>query len=460
MSVPFGRKLKTFRQRIEFSDDEGNLGLETFAKEIAALMGTENYPSKSTVHNWEKGSAEIAASERKLLLNIIRVLKDYKRILNAEEANDVLFSGGYAALGSDEINSIFGTVSLRLNTQSDLREFQVFLVLPLPIGIIERKDEVVELKARLTTISSSIYAQVITAIRGWPGAGKTTIASILAHDPEILHAFPNGVLWISLDKEPDIFDKLMTWARALGLRNESDASKNIDGLQAQINALLHDKRVLLIIDDVLHVKDATYFRVGGKGCATLVTTRSTEIAEALVPTPSNAYKLDGVTEKEALDLLEYLAPGLTNSYHEECLELIESLEYLPLAVQVAGRLLNREMQYVWGINDLLAELKEGTKLLAEHSEVADATSPTIAALLRKSTDCLDEQTRRYFRTLGTFAHKPAVFDLEDIEEYWGVSDPIPFVKKLVNQGLLEPIQGEYFQIHALLDAHARSIYEA
>src|SRR5258708_19572375 len=158
------------------------------------------------------------------------------------------------------------------------------------------KDEVVELKGRLTTVSSSIYAQVIAAIGGWQGAGKYTIAFILGHDPEILHAFPNGVLWISLDKEPDIFDKLMTWARALGLRNESDASKNIDGLQAQINALLHDKRVLLIIDDVWHVKDAKYFRVGGKGCATLVTTRSTEIAEVLVPTPSNAYKLGGFTD--------------------------------------------------------------------------------------------------------------------------------------------------------------------
>jgi hypothetical protein len=67
---------------------------------------------------------------------------------------------------------------------------------PLPSLVIGREDDLRNLKARLGLTGESSL-QVLTAIRGWPGIGKTTIAAVLAHDPEIAAAFPDGVLWRS-----------------------------------------------------------------------------------------------------------------------------------------------------------------------------------------------------------------------------------------------------------------------
>src|SRR5262249_27237613 len=39
-----------------------------------------------------------------------------------------------------------------------------------------------------------VPVQVLTAVHGWPGVGKTTMAAILAQDAEVASAFPHGVL--------------------------------------------------------------------------------------------------------------------------------------------------------------------------------------------------------------------------------------------------------------------------
>ena len=85
------------------------------------------------------------------------------------------------------------------------------------------------------------------------------------------------------------------------------------------------------------------------------------------------------------------------------------------------------------------------------------TSPTVAALLKRSTDLLDADTRRRFAYLGLFVPKPATFDLEAMAVAWDVTDPKPIARVLVNRGLLEPVSGGRFQMHALLVLHARSL---
>jgi hypothetical protein len=140
------------------------------------------------------------------------------------------------------------------------------------------------------------------------------------------------------------------------------------------------------------------------------------------------------------------------------------LEGLPLAIQVAGRLLQSEEKLGWGVVDLLADLREGTRLLNEPApsdmlRVYQGTTPTISALLRRSTDTLHPPTRERFALLGLFVPKPATFDLGAIHAIWGGDDPRPATRELVNRGLLEPVGGGRFQMHALLVAHARSMLE-
>ncbi|MCP4661234.1 MAG: hypothetical protein GY856_38005, partial [bacterium] len=64
-----------------------------------------------------------------------------------------------------------------------------------------------------------------------------------------------------------------------------------------------------------------------------------------------------------------------------------------------------------------------------------------------------------FAYLGVLAPKPATFALEAMQAIWHVDDPKPTVRRLVRRGLLEPVGGGRFRMHALLVAHARSLLE-
>ncbi len=330
---------------------------------------------------------------------------------------------------------------------------------PLSPLIIGRENELSDLKTKLKVASASV--QILTAVRGWPGVGKTTIASALAHDRDLAADFPDGVLWVSLGQTPNLLSELAAWGRALGTDDLLKA-KNVEEASAQLAALLRNKRMLLIVDDVWEPEHAMPFKVGGRGCAMLITTRVNSVAQALAPTANDLYKLKELSDDKALELLQKLAPTVVAQYPQPSRELVRELEGLPLALQVAGHLLNVEASYGFSVINLLNELREGAKLLAakapaDRADLANETTPTVAALLQKSTDRLDSHTRDCFAYLGAFAPKPATFDLAAMKAVWQVDDPKPIVSRLVDRGLLESIfEIKRYQMHALLVMHAKS----
>jgi nucleoside phosphorylase len=331
---------------------------------------------------------------------------------------------------------------------------------PSPKLLIGREDDLRELKQRLDT-GAAANVQVLTAMRGWPGVGKTTLASALAHDPDLRAQFPDGVLWAALGPNPSVYAELVAWCQALGLPQLGPA-RSVEELSAQLAAVLRDKRALLIVDDVWDVRDVEPFRVGGRGCAMLITTRLSEIARDIAPTAEQVYVLGVLKPEQALDLLRQLAPTVVAEHPQTCRELVADLEGLPLAIQVAGRLLHAERSSGFSVVALLRDIREGARLIeekapADRSEVARDTWPTVGALLEKSTDLLDDHLFGCFATLGVFAPKPATFDAPALEHMWEVDDPRGEIRALVDYGLLEPLDDGRYWLHALLVAHARSL---
>jgi hypothetical protein len=303
-------------------------------------------------------------------------------------------------------------------------------------------------------------------MKGWPGVGKTTIASALAYDPDLAKVFPDGVLWTSLGKEPTVISNMAAWGRALGT-DEILKAKSIEEAQSMLAGLLRNKHMLFIIDDVWKAEDAIPFKVGGAGCATLITTRLDGVAGKLAPTADDVYRLKVLKDEDALELLRRLAPSVVKQHPKECMMLVQELEGLPLALQVAGRMLNEEANSGFGVTELIEDLRDGAKLLgakapADRVDLVTETTPTIAALLYKSLDRLDENTKNCYAYLGVFAPKPATFDAKAMKYMWQVDDPRPVIRTLVDRGLLEYMQElERYQMHALLVMLAKTllIYE-
>lgn len=337
---------------------------------------------------------------------------------------------------------------------------------PLAALMIGRDRDLELLCRRLqrATASERSPTQVLTAMRGWPGVGKTTLAKAIAHSPEMSAAFPDGVLWASLGPGPAVLAELLTWGRML--RDEQvGTARGIAEASSRLAGLLRERRMLLVVDDVWDPSHALPFLVGGRACATLVTTRLPAVAAALAPSPDDSYWLDVLSEPESLDLLATLAPGVVDAHPGDCRELAAALEGLPLALQVAGRLLRAEQRHGWGVAELLAELRaDATKLLNAPGppDMAHpgAVSPTVAALLRKSTDHLDPLTRQRFTRLAPFAPRPASFELEDLAGMWHVQEAEArrTVDVLVDRGLLEPSGDGEYQIHQVLVQHAKALY--
>lgn len=341
-----------------------------------------------------------------------------------------------------------------------------FNVPPLPPLIVGREEALSDLKTQLNIYPdrSSSIVQKFLVVRGWPGIGKTTIAAMLAYEQEISNVFSDGVLWVSLGQKPSILAKLATWARLLGVEDIFYAH-TLEEASNELRSLLHDKRFLLIIDDVWEPEHAVPFCVGGQECATLITTRENRVARAIAPTAAQIYKLPGLTDQKALELLEILAPTVVGKYPEESKTLVHELEGLPLAIQVAGHLLNAEASYGFDVTTLLADLHEQTKLLGakapvDRTDLVNETIPTVAALLQKSTDRLDKTTRDCFAYLGAFASKPATFDLDAMKSVWNMENPKLIIRALLDRGLLEHIpRTNRYQMHALLVAQAKSLLE-
>ncbi len=335
---------------------------------------------------------------------------------------------------------------------------------PLPGLVVGREDDLRALKTRLGIGGQGGQApavQVLTAIRGWPGIGKTTVAAVLAHDRDIMDAFPDGVLWTSLGPDPSLFSALATWSRALGA--DDLRAQSLEEASAHLAALLRAKRMLLVVDDVWQPEHARPFAVGGRGCATLITTRSNRVARALAPTDDDIYHLTVLTEEQGLELLKKLAPRVVADHRDECRALVVALDGLPLALQVAGHMLAVEAGYGFGVAELLAELREGAKLLeaqapADRADLANESTPTVAALLQHSTTCLDPAARAGFACLAVFR---STFDLAAMQAVCQADDARPLARALVDRGLLEVVssEGGRYQVHALLVMHAGALLE-
>lgn len=336
----------------------------------------------------------------------------------------------------------------------------------LPALVVGRDKALRDIKARIGIpgiAGPPRRTQVITAVRGWPGVGKTTLVSAIAHDPEVVQAFPDGVLWAALPDSDRVAVELAGWARALEIGGWSPAS-SVAELSSRLRAALRDKRMLLLLDDVWELRDAEPFLVGGRGCARLVTTRVSAVAAALAPTPADVYRLDILDDDSGVELLERLAPSVVTQHRVAALELVREVEGLPLALQVAGHQLHAQASMGFGVEQLLDELRQGAKLLesdapADRIDVINQTTPTVAALLSQSTNRLSIEDRERFALLGAFAPKPATFSVDALVDVWETTDPVPTVRTLVQRGLLEPIGGRRFQMHALLALHARCLLE-
>lgn len=304
------------------------------------------------------------------------------------------------------------------------------------------------------------------ALHGLPGAGKTAVAAAVAED--LRPSFPGGVLWASLGESPDPLRVLTSWGRAVGAEDLADYD-NVAAASARMRAVLRERQVLVVLDDVWETAHVCPLDVAGPQGATLATTRFRSVALE-VAGPGHIRDLGALDPDDAVSLLEELAPSLGDRERGAMRRLAEGLGRLPVLLRVAGRLLEERARLGLPAADMIGGMARGEGVmeaevppdLAAAAGEAGADAPTVAALFARSTDALNEVDRARFARLAAFAPGPASFDLAVAGAVWGAGnneEAAAAIAALARRDLVEPDGAGRFSLHPFVRLHARALLE-
>ncbi|MBX3002190.1 MAG: tetratricopeptide repeat protein [Caldilineaceae bacterium] len=347
---------------------------------------------------------------------------------------------------------------------------------PAPPRLFGRTAFLNELVADLCQPDAPRRPLALTALQGLPGIGKTALALAIAHHPQIKQTFPDGQFWISLGPQPDLMIESGLIIEELGGSMESAIT--LRDRADLLKALLRGKQLLLLVDDVWQVDDARIFL---DACApptrVLITTRHAQIAMDLHAAIREVWVL---LEQPSLAVLAVAGPGARAAVDADtdgARRLAEEVGHLPLALEVAGRYLNRLAEHT-GAAQAIATLRqelndEAARVLrlraAQRRPGLDDAQPSLEAVLGLSyTHHLgDDATRRAFRTLAVFGAQPLTFDLPALSAVWGGvnadSSPAQINEwriALADAGLLQNIAEDSparYRVHQIVAAYAMTL---
>jgi WD40 repeat protein len=252
---------------------------------------------------------------------------------------------------------------------------------PLPRIYLPRLEALARLRdAVITDEPGSGIA--LTALNGMGGIGKTVLAQALCQEEAVQQAFPDGIVWTTIGKEPaySLIERMQEVRRALG-----DAPPAIESELHCINryrTILREKAALVVVDDVWRSQDIAPFLAESPRSRLLFTTRDEAIANA---TGARRHPADLLTEEQARGLLAEWTQNTPDTLPHAADGLVKECGRLPLALSMVGAMLSGKPLPNW--SRVLARLQQADlgKIRAQfplypHADMLRAIQVSVDAL--------------------------------------------------------------------------------
>ncbi|WP_018685693.1 ATP-binding protein [Actinokineospora enzanensis] len=319
-----------------------------------------------------------------------------------------------------------------------------------PAGFVDREEALRVLDECL----SPAAPMGVAAIIGAPGAGKTALALFWAHACRA--RFPGGDLYIDMrgyGPNTPLTDEqaLDVFLRALGVAPEA-LPRQVDEKAALYRSALAERRLLVVIDNAVSVRQVRRLLPGASGCLALVTSRTT-MPGLVAREGARRVSVDVLSPEDAVRLLaEIVGDDRIEADEESARHIARSCGHLPLALRiVAERAADRPHLRM---ADLAAQLV-GERDRLDALALAEDELTDVRAVFSWSYRALGSGQQATFRALGL--HPGSGFSAASVAALVGL-EPEQVAEQLhglVAVHLLQEIGPDRYQLHDLLRAYSR-----
>jgi predicted ATPase/DNA-binding SARP family transcriptional activator len=253
-------------------------------------------------------------------------------------------------------------------------------VRPKPTNLPLQRSPLVGRERELAEVLELLEANQLVTLTGAGGSGKTRLA--LEAAAHLVKDFPGGVWFVSLAavKDPDLVEP--TIAQVLGA-------------QGPLDAFLHGKRLLLLLDNLEQLLPGVAPTVAGLDANVLATSR-----ERLNLTGEQEYPVPTLPLDDAVALFTQRARQLQPAFEadEHAARIARRLDGLPLAIELAAARVN-----VLSAAAILERLDKRLPLLTGGTSDAPERQRTLRATIDWSYELLTTEERGLFARLAVFA---------------------------------------------------------
>jgi hypothetical protein len=316
---------------------------------------------------------------------------------------------------------------------------------PLPDNYVERAGALGKLREAVTADRAS-HSMVMIAVHGMGGLGKTILAQALCRDEVVKQPFPDGVVWITVRKEPhdDVAAQLREVGKAFG--DDPTAYDGELAAQNRYRNVIRDKAALIVLDDVWSARDIEPFRAESPRSRLVFTTRDAGIASG---TSAHLLTPDFLLPEESRAMLASWSGKSADAMPPSADELIRECGGLALAVATTGARLRDKPLALWDV--VLNQLRKAD-LGKLRQQFPDYPYRDVLAALKVSVDALEPEMCERYLALAVMLEDMPIHPLIQ-RVLWDADkfDALETADELIRLALAQRMaDGESIKLHDLL----------